>query len=91
MTPELAQIDALADTPSEQRALRKFALVIGLVAAGIASGVAGAGYAFALDKRISAVEEEQAGLGPVLKQIDKKLDALCRATPQAQCPLGKEE
>jgi hypothetical protein len=31
------------------------------------------------------------GLGPVLKQIDKKLDALCRATPQAQCPLGKEE
>jgi hypothetical protein len=27
----------------------------------------------------------------VLKQIDKKLDALCRATPQAQCPLGKEE
>jgi hypothetical protein len=90
MTPEL-QIDALADTPSEQRALRKFAVVVGLVAAGIASGIAGAGYAFALDKRIAAVEKEHEGLGPVLKQIDKKLDALCRATPQAQCPFGREE
>jgi hypothetical protein len=90
MTPEL-QIDALADTPSEQRALRKFAVVIGLVFAGVASGIAGAGYAFALDKRISTLEQESVGLGPVLKQIDKKLDALCRATPQAQCPLGKEE
>jgi hypothetical protein len=90
MTPEI-QIDALADTPSEQRALRKFAVVVGLVAAGIASGIAGAGYAFALETRITALETESVGLGPVLKQIDKKLDALCRATPQAQCPLGKEE
>jgi hypothetical protein len=90
MTPEL-QIDALADTPSEQRALRKFAVVIGLVFVGLAGGVAGAGYAYAFEKRITAVEKEHEGLGPVLKQIDKKLDALCRATPQAQCPLGQEE
>jgi uncharacterized protein (DUF697 family) len=90
MTPEL-QIDALADDPAEQSALRKFALIVGLVFGGIASGIAGAGYAFALDKRIATLEQESVGLGPVLKQIDKKLDALCRATPQAQCPLGKEE
>jgi hypothetical protein len=42
MTPEL-QIDALADTAQEQGALRKFALVVGLVFLGIAGGVAGAG------------------------------------------------
>jgi hypothetical protein len=43
MTPEL-QIDALADTPSEQSALRKFGAVVGLVFLGLAGGVAGAGY-----------------------------------------------
>jgi hypothetical protein len=90
MTPEL-HLESLADDPAEQRTIRKFALVVGLVALGLAGGVAGAGYAYALDKRISALEVESVGLGPVLKQIDKKLDALCRATPQAQCPLGKEE
>jgi hypothetical protein len=61
MTPDL-QIDALADTPSEQRALRKFAVVVGLVFVGIASGVAGAGYAFAFEKRLTAVETEQASV-----------------------------
>jgi hypothetical protein len=90
MTPEL-HLEALADDPAEQRTLRKFALVVGLVFVGLAGGVAGAGYAYAFEKRITALETESVGLGPVLKQIDKKLDALCRATPQAQCPLGKEE
>jgi hypothetical protein len=90
MTPEL-QIDALADDPAEQRAYRKLGAVVGLVFLGLASGVAGAGYAYAFEKRITTLEVESVGLAPVLKQIDKKLDALCRATPQAQCPLGKEE
>jgi hypothetical protein len=42
------------------------------------------------DKRLSLIEERAEGDRRTRRLILQKLDALCRATPQANCPLGTE-
>ncbi len=42
------------------------------------------------DKRLTMIEQKAEDEKATRRLILQKLDALCRATPQANCPLGTE-
>lgn len=74
------------------RALRENAGWLGLFLT-ITVGISGLYVKAALantDKRITSLEDHDKARERRERLILQKLDALCRATPNAQCPLGVE-
>ncbi len=75
-----------------ERALKIVGMILGII---VTAGTIGAAVARAVVAPVAsdlAVHKaQQAELPDVLKQMNKKLDALCRAHPAAQCPLGERE
>lgn len=83
-------------TPTEKaiRALVSFAvgIIIATVATlGFTYRVAAKAAEDTVGVRLDAHLEAERRLPAVLKQMSKKLDALCRVNPRANCPLGEED
>lgn len=84
------ELDPKKDLPADYRKLvRLAAWFLVSLSAGFAVGAAAA--EMTVGRRLEAHEALQSDLPAVLEQMDKKLDALCRATPTASCPLGRKE
>lgn len=63
---------------------------IAFIAATVAAPIAEAKVA-PVERRLEEHITQQGDLPSTLKQVNRKLDALCRATPDASCPLGERE